>query len=171
METKDYTNEKKDRGLMVPKEQGDEVSQYDDYEEVGSDYRGQAVSLLQQVNEATDRLSQGLTLAQNVGSMYNDMLQLRERRKSVEAISKVKLADTVAKYKVAEQFLTNSFGERNEALQQDYKVLNDAIAKGDREMIISAMSHIGGIVTSSPLGELNQLLERFDDPDDSMLDF
>lgn len=170
METRDYT-EKNDGELMAYKEQGDTVGQYDDYEEVGPEYGGQAVSFLQQVNETTDRLSQGLTLAQNVGSMYSDMMQLHERTKSIEAISQVKLAGIVAKYKVAEQFLTNSFGERNEALQQDYKVLNDAIAKGDREMIISAMSHIGGIVTSSPLGELNELLERFDDPDDSMLDF
>lgn len=157
--------------IMLPDGQEGAVQQFDDYEEVSTRYGNDAVSFLQQVNDTTDKLTQGLTLAQNVGSMYNDMLQLHEKRKTVEAISQVKLANTVAKYKVAQQFITESFGERNSALQQDYKVLDDAIAKGDREMIIAAMSKIGDIVTSSPLAELQELLVRFDDPDDSLLDF
>lgn len=144
--------------------------QYDDYEEV-SDFGNQAVGFLQEVSLAQDRFNTGLSLVQNVGGMYNQCMQLREHRKEVEAMSKVELARTVAKYKVAQQFITESFAERNRALQQDYKVLDDAIKRGDREMIIAAMGKIGDIVTTSPLAELQELCERFDDPEDSLLDF
>lgn len=155
---------------VVPYAEGDMGVRYDDYEEI-NDFGHQTVDMIQQVTLAQDKLNTGLTLAQNIGGMYNECMQLHEHRKEVEAMSKVELANTVAKYKIAQEYITQSFAERNGALQQDYKVLDDAIARGDREMIIAAMGKIGDIVTTSPLAELQELCKRFDAPEDSLIDW
>ena len=96
---------------------------------------------------------------------------MREHRKEVEALTQVKLAGIVAKYKTAEKFITSSFSERNDALKNYYAVLDDAVRKGDRELIISAMANISGIVTTSPLKDLEKLCESFNDSLDGLLDF
>ena len=112
-----------------------------------------------------------LSLAKNIGGLYSDCVKLREHRKEVEALTQVKLAGIVAKYKTAEKFITSSFSERNGALQNYYAVLDDAVRKGDRDLIISAMANISGIVTTSPLKDLEKLCESFDDSLDNLLDF
>lgn len=83
----------------------------------------------------------------------------------------MKLAGIVAKYKTAEKFITSSFSERNDALKNNYAVLDDAVRKGDKELIISAMANISGIVTTSPLKDLEKLCESFNDSLDGLLDF
>ena len=156
---------------MVQQEGSSEIQQYDDYEELPEQAGAPNNELGLMVAENLDRLNTGLSLAQNVANTYAQCLELREKRKTEEAMSKVEMAKTIAKYQVSKQFITETFSERREALSHDYKVLDDAIAKGDREMIIAAMSKIGDIVTSSPLKDLEALCKRFDDPDDSLLDF
>lgn len=169
-----------------------ETEQYADYEEIideqqegnnsvtlparqsreqGNNYGELATTLMDSVSTAQSAMQTTMDMAQTVGGMYKDCLQLHNQRKMVESYNEVKLANTIAKFKLSQQFLTDNFGERREALQHDYKVLDDAIAKGDREMILAAMAKIGDIVTTSPLADLEKMLERFDDPDDSMLDF
>lgn len=162
----------------IAPQDGGEMAPYseDDYEIVQADqpaanYGNQAIDMMQQVTLMQDKFNTGMTLAQNVGGMYRECLQLREHRKEVEAKTKVELVKTVAQYKLAQEFLTKTFSERAGALQQDYKVLDDAIARGDRDMILAAMGRIGDIVTTSPLAQLQELCERFEDPDDSLLDF
>lgn len=51
------------------------------------------------------------------------------------------------------------------------KVLDKAIEDEDTTLIFAAMSNISGIVTKSLLDKLERLYERFDDPNDSGLDF
>lgn len=144
------------------------VEPTDDYEELPAT---QGVSFLERVSDVQDKLNTGLSMAQNITDVYGRCMELRERRKTVEAMTQAKLANTVAKFKIAQDAMTHVFGERNSALQKDYEVLDKAIALGDREMIIQAMGRIGDIVTTSPLNEIKELCERFDDPDDSLLDF
>lgn len=156
-------------GEMVPYNGDDYEIVQDD--QATADYGNQAIDMLQQVTLMQDKLNTGMTLAQNVGGMYRECLQLHEQRKVVEAKTKVELVKTVAQYKLAQDFITKTFSERAGALQQNYKVLDDAIARGDRDMILAAMGKIGDIVTTSPLAQLQELCERFDDPDDSLLDF
>lgn len=162
---------------ITPQNSG-EMTPYreDDYEIVqadqpAADYGNQAVDMFQQVTVMQDKFNTGMTLVENIGGMYRECLQLRENRKIVEAKTKVELAKTVAQYKLAQDCITKIFSERAGALQQDYKVLDDAIARGDRDMILAAMAKIGDIVTTSPLAQLQELCTRFDDPDDSLLDF
>jgi len=126
---------------------------------------------MQNLTLAHERANTSLSLAQNIGGLYSDCVKLREHRKEVEALTQVKLAGIVAKYKTAELFITSSFSERNDALKNYYAVLDDAVRKGDRELIISAMANISGIVTTSPLKDLEKLCESFNDSLDNLLDF
>ena len=126
---------------------------------------------IQNLSLANKQINANLSLAQNIGGLYSDCIKLREHRKEVEALTQVKLAGIVAKYKTAEKFITSSFSERNDALRNYYAVLDDAVRKGDRELIISAMANISGIVTTSPLKDLEKLCESFNDSLDSLLDF
>lgn len=174
MEMEEY--DMKDEGSLspIPYNEQDEIVEYEEDNGGGNtsvQVGNQAIDFLQEVSASADRFNQGLTMAQNVASMYGDIVSMRENTKAIQAMSAAKLAKTVAKFKVTQQAIAETFKERNSVLQQDYKVLDDAIAKGDREMIIAAMSKIGDIVTTSPLSELKELVERFDDPDDSLLDF
>ena len=128
-------------------------------------------SFMQNLTLANKQINTNLSLAQNIGGLYSDCIKLREHRKEVEALTQVKLAGIVAKYKTAEKFITSSFSERNDALKNYYAVLDDAVRKGDKELIISAMANISGIVTTSPLKDLEKLCESFNDSLDGLLDF
>lgn len=146
----------------------EKIEQYDDYEELPA---VKGTSFLNQVSDIQNTMSMGMSMVQNVTSVYGHCVELREHRREVEAKTLSSLAKTVAKFKIAKQAMTHIFGERNNALQADYKALDYAISTGNKELIIAAMGKIGDIVTSSPLKEIEELCERFDDPNDSLLDF
>lgn len=136
-----------------------------------SDTADKTSSTLSQIGDTADRVSNALGSVKDIAELYTQCVEINARTRQVEAITQLKLAQTVAKFKLGEMFLTQSFGERNEALQHHYKVLDKAIEDGDTTLILAAMSNISGIVTKSPLDELERLYERFDDPNDSGLDF
>lgn len=136
-----------------------------------SDTAGKASSTMRQIGDTADRVSNAIGSVKDIAELYTQCVEINARTRQVEAITQLKLAQTVAKFKLGEMFLTQSFGERNEALQHHYKVLDKAIEEGDTTPILAAMSNISGIVTKSPLDELERLYERFDDPNDSGLDF
>lgn len=136
-----------------------------------SDTADKTSSTLSQIGDTADRVSNALGSVKDIAELYTQCVAINSRTRQVEAITQLKLAQTVAKFKLGEMFLTQSFGERNEALQHHYKVLDKAIEDGDTTLILAAMSNISGIVTKSPLDELERLYERFDDPNDSGLDF
>lgn len=136
-----------------------------------SDTAGKASSTMRQIGDTADRVSNAIGSVKDIAELYTQCVEINARTRQVEAITQLKLAQTVAKFKLGEMFLTQSFGERNEALQHHYKVLDKAIEEGDTTLILAAMSNISGIVTKSPLDELERLYERFDDPNDSGLDF
>ena len=143
-----------------------ENAEYAEYEEIDAP-ENKAVSLVQEVNLAAQQLNEGISMVQNVAGLYT----LQEHTKQVEAMSRVQLAQTVAKYKATELFLTSTFEERGEVLRQHYKVLDHALASGDKELIIRAMSEISGVVTTSPLKDLEKLCENFDESLDELMDW
>ena len=145
-------------------------AEYAEYEEIDTP-ENKAVSLVQEVNLATQQLNEGISMVQNVAGLYTQCVQLQEHTKKVEAMSRVQLAQTVAKYKATELFLTSTFEERGEVLRQHYKVLDHALASGDKELIIRAMSEISGVVTISPLKDLEKLCENFDESLDELMDW
>ena len=111
---------------------------------------------------------------QNLGNASQQIANIYAmscRIKQIKAQTDVQLANTIAKYKVCHEFLESTFGERHEALQKHYDVLDNAVASGDRDLILAALHGISDIVTTSPLSELQRLAEVFDDPSVPLLDF
>lgn len=151
-------------------------AQYADYEEITDtqgDYQQQndLVTLKDTVSNAVQTLSMGADVAQNVASLYSSCLQMHERSKQIEAVTKLKLAQTIAKFKTCQAVITKTFAERDKGLQSLYDTLDKGVESGDRELILAAMSNISNIITTSPLADIQAICERFDDPDDTLLDF
>lgn len=158
-----------------------ESENYDDYELISQKYDeistvvnttyDKASSLVDNVNNLTSSLNMVADKAQNIANVYSDCVKLRQKTKQIEAWSEEKMARTIAKYKTCQQYLTQSFGERNSALQKNYDVLDNAMETGDRELIIEALRNISGIVTTSPLQDLQKLIELYEDEDQTFFDF
>lgn len=170
------------RNNRTKSEQGSEIIKINDTIDNFSDSVSSAIqeisnaastadSYISRIGDVADKVGNAVGSAKDIAELYTQCVALNSRTRQVEAVSRVMLANTVAKFKLGELFLTQSFCERNEALQHYYKVLDVAIEKGDTSLILSTMSGISGIVTTSPLDKLEKLYERFDDPNDSLLDF
>lgn len=114
---------------------------------------------------------QALQAATDLAGMYKECVLMHERTKQVEAWSSAKIAETVAKFKTAQDFMEKSFGERDKSLSKYYEVLDQAVSSGDREMIIGAMHNISGIVTKSPLDDFEKFVALYNDHSQPLLDF
>lgn len=126
---------------------------------------------IQQINSNANQVVTVLGSVKDIAEFYTKCQMINSKNRQLEAMTQVMLANTVAKFKLSEQFLTLSFGERHEALQHYYDIMDKAIAEDNQDLIIAAMNSISSIVTSSPLSDLEIFLRRFNDPSDSLLDF
>lgn len=126
---------------------------------------------IQQINSNANQLVTVVGSVKDIAEFYTQCQMINSKNRQLEAMTQVMLANTVAKFKLSEQFLTLSFGERHEALQHYYDIMDKAIAEDNQNLIIAAMNGISSIVTSSPLSDLEKFLRRFNDPSDSLLDF
>lgn len=126
---------------------------------------------IQQINSNANQVVTVLGSVKDIAEFYTQCQMINSKNRQLEAMTQVMLANTVAKFKLSEQFLTLSFGERHEALQHYYDIMDKAIAEDNQDLIIAAMNSISSIVTSSPLSDLEIFLRRFNDPSDSLLDF
>lgn len=126
---------------------------------------------IQQINSNANQLVTVVGSVKDIAEFYTQCQMINSKNRQLEAMTQVMLANTVAKFKLSEQFLTLSFGERHEALQHYYDIMDKAIAEDNQDLIIEAMNSISSIVTSSPLSDLEKFLRRFNDPSDSLLDF
>jgi hypothetical protein len=89
----------------------------------------------------------------------------------VKAWSQVEIAKTVAKFKSCQEFMYHTFGERDKALTKHFELLDKAIEGNDKDLIISALQGIGGIVTKSPLQDLEEFAKLYKDTSQPLLDF
>ena len=111
---------------------------------------------------AENGYSQNLAEANNLMGKMNQAMDLyarckevSEKRKAVEAWSKVKITE----------------GERDKALTKYYDLLDKAVNTGDNQLIIAALQGISGIVTSSPLSDFQEFARLWENTDQPLLDF
>ncbi len=133
---------------------------------------------LQPVYSGEISLADSVALAQqgmeNTGQLIaslDHMYTMRQRTKQIKEISKVQMANTVARYKLCREFLESTFAERHEALSKYYDVLDKAVESGDNQLIIAAMGNISDVVSTSPLADLQHMAEIFNDTSVPLLDF
>ena len=118
----------------------------------------------EQYNDFAGKMNQAMEI-------YARCQEVTEKRKAVEAWSKVKITETVAKYKACQDLLNHTFGERDKALSKYYDLLDNAVNSNDNQLIISALQGISGIVTSSPLSDFQEFVRVWDDTSQPLLDF
>lgn len=115
------------------------------------------------------RIAQDIT--NNIATVYNNSLQVERDVAAVKAWSEVKLAEVAAKYKLCENFLNQTFSERDKALSKHYELLDKALETNNKDAIILAMQGISSIVTSSPLSDLEKFAQLYNDTSMPLLDF
>lgn len=157
-----------------------EKQDFDDYEEItdlseGAETQGvpQQISVGSGITlmDAVDRAEQVMDVAQNVAGMYKDCMAIEAQTQKVKTWGDVEITKTIAKFKSTQDFLQKSFGERDEALRHHYAILDDAVAKNDREMIIAALKGISSIVTKSPLEDFDKFVAMYNDTTQPLFDF
>lgn len=109
--------------------------------------------------------------ARDIANFYTQCTAMKERTKQIEMMTNLELAKITAQYQATELFLTETFRERGKALQKNYDVIDYAIKSNDREMIIDALQEISGIVTTSPLRDLEKFAKEYNDTSKQLLDF
>ncbi|MDE6415666.1 MAG: hypothetical protein K2K68_01395 [Duncaniella sp.] len=112
-----------------------------------------------------------LDITTQIAEVYGESQRLSARVDMVREYSKVELAKTAAKFQLTKDLIEKTFSERKGALSSLYNVLDDAIEKGDRELIINAMHQISSVVVSSPLSDIQNFIKAFEDKDQPLLDF
>ncbi len=127
--------------------------------------------LMEKVNQFANTANNALNFAGKVAEMYAECKRVEAQTEQVKAWSQVEIAKTIAKYKSCQEFMYHTFGERDRALTKHYDLLDKAIANDDKELIIEALRGIGGIVTKSPLEDLEQFAKLYDDTTQTLLDF
>ena len=145
-----------------------ETEEYTSSENTIETYEG---SVVDPVNDMTGKADAFMGKMNQALEVYERSKQLTEKRKAVEAWSKVKITETVAKYKACEDFLNHTFGERDKALSKYYDLLDKAVESDDKDLIISALQGISGIVTSSPLSDFKEFARLWEDTSQPLLDF
>jgi hypothetical protein len=128
-------------------------------------------SLASQVNVLAENLTGTLNQAERIASLYRDCQMVEAQTEQVKAWSQVEIAKTVAKYKSCQEFMYHTFGERDKALTKHFELLDKAIEGNDKDLIISALQGIGGIVTKSPLQDLEEFAKLYKDTSQPLLDF
>lgn len=84
-----------------------------------------ASSSLRQIGDTADRVSNAVGSVRDIAELYTQCVEINAHTRQVEAITQLKLAQTVAKFKLGELFLIQSFGERNGA----YSIITKCLTK------------------------------------------
>ena len=139
----------------------------DDYEEIVGNFNDSVNS----ISDMACSIGRTLDSATNIANMYRECILAEEKTKQVQAWGQVEIAKTVAKFKTAQDFMEKTFGERDRALSKFYDRLDDAVASGDREMILASLQGISSIVTKSPLDDFEKFVDLYNDTSQPLLDF
>lgn len=110
-------------------------------------------------------------LGKQVADLYVQCKRLETQKESVKYWSQVEMAKIVAKYKSCQEFMYYTFSERDKALTKHYELLDKAVMSDNKDLIVEALRGIGGIVTKSPLEDLEQFAKLYEDTSQPLLDF
>jgi hypothetical protein len=106
-------------------------------------------------------IQQKIDLANNITNTVGGVLKSRERTKQLEAITKKDIAKIGEKSKNVEQYLGETFKQRDKTLDQFYKQLES----DDINLKIEAMKAISNIHSSDPMQGLNKITKVYEDND------
>lgn len=122
-------------------------------------------------NYDIDFAQEGLTHVERIKDFYLECKQIDAKVEVVKEMAKVEIAKIAYRYKAQEIFLKEVFTQRSEALAKIYDALDYGVASGNTAVIVAAMQEISGIVTSSPLEDLERFAALYEDTSQPLLDF
>lgn len=97
----------------------------------------------------------------NAIDVYRTSLIVEQNIESIKARTQIELANIASKYQLCQAAMIGIFGERNNALQKHYQVLDNAIQNDDRELIIQSLRSISSIVVTNPLDEFTSFMDSW----------
>lgn len=141
------------------------------YRRPNSSFVENAQSISNLVQQNQDIINKTLDLSHKIADVYSESQRLNAQIEFTKENTKVQLANIAAKYLTAKNVIEEIFAERKGALSAHYKVLDEGIRSGDKDLIVKAMREISNVVVSSPLEDLNSFIERYNDTSQPLLDF
>lgn len=158
MEDETLTNE------LSAREQMDYAVLQKDQENYGSEINLQ--------NNYLDVAKQGIGLFDKAMDVYRESQQIDLNCAKIQAQTDVQLANIAAKFTLCQQVLLQTFGERDKGLGKHYEVLENALASGDRELVIASLQGISSIIVQNPLESFSKMIQAWDNPKETLeLDF
>lgn len=147
----------------------DEIQEYQEcYPDDSQDMEINPQDALATVNNMVNAAS---NLANNIADVYARCKEAEERSEQMRVWGTLKMQETVTKFKLCQDFLDRTFGERETALGKHYDLLDKAVAANDKDLIIAAIKGISTIVTKSPLEDLEAFAKVFNDESQPLLEF
>lgn len=128
-------------------------------------------SRLNNQRDAMQCVSGAINMVGHVADIVAECKQMHEHSEQLRMMTDVQLANIAAKYENTKEYMNKSFGERNKALGKHYTVLDRAMQTNDRELIIEAMRGISGIVSTSPIQDIEKFRTLYNDTSKPLLDF
>ena len=166
----DYNDEELTNDYVVEYcEEDDSYTQEEDNEQLPTCGNNQSYypSNYGQGYDNREVIQQKIDLVNNITNTVGDVLKSRERTKQLEAITKKDIAKIGAKSKNVEQYLGETFKQREKTLDQYYKQLET----DDINLKIEAMRAISNIHSSDPMQGLNNVAKLYEDDNvDKLLD-
>ena len=125
------------------------------------DGSGNRLQLLGQQVNCFMQNANGITAnAAQVAETYRACQEISRDIEAIKAKRDVELARIVAGFKICNEVLDKTFGERAGALEKHYQTLDKALESGNNELVIAALQGISGIVTTSPLESFQQTVDQ-----------
>lgn len=125
---------------------------------------------LSKLSQVTDTLKKTSSVpaplkdaTQDMVSQITELMRIREveqtKREEIVAQKEVALAAINAQKELILECMRHSFAERTAVLQQNFKVLDAALEKGDLSMLNLALSSMVQVIQTSPFQAIQQVVE------------
>ena len=123
------------------------------------------------VAQNKDVVNKALDLTAKFADVYAESQRLNAQVEITKEMSKVELARISSTFLNTRLLIQETFKERRFGLDAYYQALEKGLAENNQEMIISAMTQIGQVVTSSPLEDIKEFAKAVANKDKTILDF
>src|SRR5437016_1744730 len=91
-----------------------------------------------------------LSLFTSLMEAYREEQYLRRDLAKIEAMRDVVLTEITKRYELYHRVFDRIFGERKEAIDRHFDIIDRGIAANDKELIVQGLKGLSTIVSSSP---------------------
>lgn len=100
-----------------------------------------------------------------IADYFRTMQMEATKRQAIIANREVLIARITAEKDVLLAYFDHKFAERRAALDEFFELLHHAVASGDNQQLVAALSGILTIIQDNPLDDFETFKEKFQNPD------